>query len=355
MKKVLSLFITVLMLVTIQSVVSADDATAQYPGSFLDDSTRMFALTQEKTLFVDTINHQLQVVDLNTMQNGWSKKFKIIYDCDVLANPSKIVVLTRENNKLLKITLSSEGNVLSKQLLSNLKLKDNQKLSYSPAQNQVKEQIAMLDQDKNNLQVYQYPWKKPSYTASFSLPGDAGYEATLIHDIQFQYPYVVIKLDGSSLMQSQNLYRIINLATREKNTIPMEWNVNSGFTIEGNELVVTTSSVTGNPLGINTNAEHNIYARYNLETRLPKIKITRKFTAVDSNWKASYGDNHLIVFDSEQNTQSLLDINGELLHESPMTATDLHNRFVSYRDGKIIFLAPTENHGGKIMITHLNQ
>ncbi|RCX14919.1 hypothetical protein DFP94_11658 [Fontibacillus phaseoli] len=353
-KKVVSLFITVLMLVTIQAVVSANDATTQYPESFLGDSTRVFALTQDKSLFVDTINNQLQVVNLNTQQKEWGKNFKIIYDCDILANPSKIVILTKENDALLKITLSADGNVLSKQLYPYLKPKDNQKWSWSPARNQVKEQIAILDQEKRQVQVYQYPWKKPSHTISFGLPGDATYEDILINDIQIQYPYVIIKLDGTSLMQSQNLYRIINLATREKNTIPMEWNVNSDFTIEGNELVVTTSSVTGNPLGINTNVEHNLYARYNLETRLPKVKITRKFTTVDSNWKASYGDNHLMVFDSEQNTQSLLDKNGELLHETPMTDTDLHNRFVGYHEGKIIFLAPTGNRAGKIRITHPN-
>ncbi|SDG20558.1 hypothetical protein SAMN04488542_12955 [Fontibacillus panacisegetis] len=133
--------------------------SSNYSEWLLDESASVLSLTPEKTLLVDKINKQIQVLDLAQEKVVWSKKFPIIYDSQVLLNPAKIVVITAENNKLKKVTLSTDGRVISEQVFSNIQLAGDAKVSWSPKAGQNKEAIAVALDGK--LNIYQYPWKKP--------------------------------------------------------------------------------------------------------------------------------------------------------------------------------------------------
>src|SRR3569832_1723314 len=62
--------------------------------NLMNPSTRTLQVSPAKTLFVDNTNRQIQLLDLHTGKMVWTKSFEGLYDCEVLKNPTKIVVLT---------------------------------------------------------------------------------------------------------------------------------------------------------------------------------------------------------------------------------------------------------------------
>lgn len=339
MKKHILLLISTILLFSCISQVSAS-SNSSYSDSLLDTSSQILPVSLTKTLLVDKINHQIQLLDLSTGKIAWSKKFPTLYDCEILTKPTKIIVITEESNHSRKVTFSEEGKQLSQQIFSAIKLNGNQKLQWSAARLQEKEKLALVRE--NNLLVYQYPWKKAVINISNVVPVDMNYENTILQDIQFQSPYVIIKINGRSLTQSQDNYKIINLVTKQVNTIPLAWNVNSNFTIDGSALVVNTSSISGNPLGIETNVEQLIYARYDLKTSKMETSIKKVFTMSDSNWSSSYFNGYLLTTDMEQN-QHNLQRKGQVIAQRPATATDLNSRMIGYYDGHVYNLTWISN------------
>ena len=349
MKKAFVLLL--LLFLPIFSTVNATDV-AKYPEGLLAESSKVLMLTPAKRLLVDSINNQIQVLDLNTQKVLWSKNFPVIYDSQVLMNPLKIIVITSENNKLQKITFSANGDILTKQAFNSIKLSEDQIISWSPPVNQDKEKLAVVN--KRNILVYQYPWKTHNVTLSSSLPDDKKYELAIIKNVQFQQPYVVIKFNGDNSTQSQDFYRIVNISTKKKLTIPVQWNSASNFTVEGNELVVNTSSQIGHPLGITTNVDQIIYARYNLRTGEMNTSIKRSFISAESNWKSHYVNHQLLLIDSEKRKLSLFNQKGNILIETSLIPTDLISKFIGYYNQQLYNLTPSENNSSELITTPFN-
>ncbi|MWC29856.1 hypothetical protein [Paenibacillus sp. MMS18-CY102] len=103
--------------------------------------------------------------------------------------------------------------------------------------------------------------------------------------------------------------------------------------MEGTELVVNTSSISGTPFGISTNVELTIYSRYNLKTNSADFKINNIFANAESNWASSYFDGHLILTDTEQKQFVLLQAKGQLIQSRPARAGDMYSRLVGYDNG----------------------
>lgn len=347
MKKVSFLLILLLLFPTI-ALAGPKGNNSKYSGSLLNNST-IFSLDGNKSLFVDKMNNELQVVDISSQKSLWKKKFSTIYDCDVLANPFKIVIITAKNNKVEKVTLSTDGKLLSQQVLSNLKIEDNQFIRWFPAQNKEKEKVALSN--KGSILIYQYPWKKPISKLRINQPNE--YVVTVLNDIQLHYPYVIIKHLGNNSPQDQEVYRIINVSTKKEITIPVEWNVTSNFVVEGNQLVINTSSIIGFPMGINP-GDKVVYSRYNLKTGLLETKVTRKFDNSVSNWRTDYVNQQLLLVDSEQNKQTLYNKSGQILVETVSTAENLEYKFIGYKDKKIFSLVPSVNNKNEVEITITN-
>lgn len=349
-QRILLLLCTILLFACTSQVSSAN--ISPFSNSLLDNSTQTVPVSSTKTLFVDKINNQIQLLEINTGKILWSKKFTVLYDCKVLQNPTKIVVITKEGNNPRKVTFSTEGTQLSHQIFATIKLSENQKLQWSAPRLQEKERLALLNND--HLLIYQSPWKKPAIKISIAVPDDKEYEYPIIQDVQFQSPYVVVKTNGSGIGQSKDYYKIINLITKKVNVIPLTWNVKSNFVIEGSTLVVNTSSNSGSPLGIVTDVEQTIYARYDLKTSQVTTSINRTFTKSDSNWSSSYFNGYLLITDSEQNQHALLQRDGQAIAQRQATAIDLNSRLVGYYNGQAYNLAWTPNQTVEIIADTIN-
>ncbi|MEC0093911.1 hypothetical protein [Paenibacillus macquariensis] len=350
-KQSILLLLFTILLFAVTSQVSAE-STSVYSESLLDNSTQILPVSSTKTLLVDKINRQIQLLEINTGKIVWSKKFPAIYDCEVLMNPTKIVVITEEKNKPLKVTFSVEGTQLSQQIFATINLTENQKLQWSPASPQEKERFALVNED--HILVYQSPWKKPVINISITVPNDKQYESPIVQDVQFKSPYAVVKIYGSGIGQSLDYYKIINLVTKKVNVFALTWNVKSRFVVEGSTLVVNTSSISGSPLGVPTNTLHTIYARYDLKTNQVTSSIKRTFTMFDSNWSSSYFNGYLLITDSEQNQHALFQQNGKLVAQRPATATDLHSRLVGYYNEQAYNIAWTDTKTVELLADKIN-
>jgi hypothetical protein len=339
-KKSMLLFLSAILLSIAWPSLSQGATTSPYSESLLNVRTQTFSVSSSKTLFVDKNNNQIQLLDLSTGNMVWTKNFPALFDCEVLMNPTKIVVITEEKKKPQKLTFSADGNQLSQQTFTGITVTEDQKLQWSRIQD--KERLALVDEDQ--LLVYQYPWKKPFIHISIAGTEDKGYESTVLEDIQFQLPYAVLKFYGSSLVQTRDYYKIVNYATKEIRVIPLNWNVGSDFVIEGTSLVINTSSNVGS-LGIDTNVEQTIYARYGLKTGQATTNIKRKFTTNDFYWSSSYFNGNLLVIDTEKNQQELFQAQGQLLKKWPIKASilsSLNSRLVGYNKGQAFSLIRTE-------------
>ncbi|MNW44751.1 hypothetical protein D3C74_219920 [compost metagenome] len=84
--------------------------------------------------------------------------------------------------------------------------------------------------------------EKPVVTVSYVMPEDKEYEVVIVEDVRVQSGYAVVKINRDNSTQDRDLYRVVNLSSKKKYTIPVKWNTNSQFAIEGKELVVTTNN-----------------------------------------------------------------------------------------------------------------
>ncbi|MFB9326342.1 hypothetical protein ACFFSY_10490 [Paenibacillus aurantiacus] len=340
MKKWTMLLLSVLIVCVGASSISAA-APSSYSESLLDPSTQSLAISSSKTLFVDKKNRQIQMLDLNTGKIGWKQTFPSIYDVEVLTYPTKIVVITEEKRHPRKVTLSEEGKPLSQQTYNNMKLTGTEKIQWSAPLQQEKEKLAIFT--NKALSVYQYPWSKPSVTLSLEMADDNKYENVILQDAQLRAPYAIAKFSGSSLGQSKPYYKIVNVAAQQISALPLAWNVESGFILEGTSLALHTSSISGSPLGIETNMDQMIYARYDLLTGKLAPTITRTFTMSDSNWSTTSFNGYLLLTDTEHEQRAIFNKSGELLTEREATQADLNSRLVGYSNGHAYTLVRTAN------------
>ncbi|MDO3409860.1 hypothetical protein QWJ34_08810 [Saccharibacillus sp. CPCC 101409] len=266
----------------------------------------------------------------------WTRKFPVLYDCEVLPGSGKIVVLTESNKRIQKQVFSAKGQQISQQTFSNITGGSDPQIQWSAAGVGTKESVAVMSGDR--LSVYQYPWKKPVYQLSMAASEDKKDESVSLADAQFQFPYFIAKVNGLSLGQSRDYYKVINVSSKKLNLILFPTNVSSSFRAEGASLVVNTSSI-GSPLGLSTYTPI-VYARYDLKTGKAGTTIKRTFTQPDSNWSSSYFDGRLLLTDTERGEQTLLNQSGQVLAERTAVPADLRDKLVGYSGAKAFILAP---------------
>ncbi|WP_028590699.1 hypothetical protein [Paenibacillus massiliensis] len=354
MKKMGMILIFLIVFSTCASASAAPKQTF-IPIDVINNTTQAYPLTDQSTLLVDHLNNTLRVVDLNTQEALWSKTYTPIYDYYVLSNPVKIVVITADNNLPKKIVLSPNGTLLSQQSFPNIKLNGIQDICWSPASSGGKERLIVSSSDR--ILLYQSPWKKASSSIPIAVSGDKEYELTIVKDIQAQFPYVVVKLNGDNSTQSQDLYRIIDVATKKKITVAADWNVSSNFALEGKELVMYTSSIQGFPMGINPGQKYTVFARYDVKTGAPVVKLTRSFNNSEANWRTSYIQSRLILSDSDNPTTfAMYNKEATLVKEAQSTANanTMKSQPIGYNNSQLFLLTPSGEGKAQIAAVSLN-
>lgn len=336
--KIVLLSLVFLLLPVIQksATVNAADASPKFAQGVLDNSTKTYSLSSSQTLIVNKVDKLLQVVDLSSQTIKWNKTLPVIYDSQVLSSPLKIVVITSENNKPKKVVFSATGKVLSEQFFPNIKINNTiHSLAWSPASSGQPERLALIN--KKQILVYQYPWKK-SLALNYHSSDESKFENVIVNDLQINSSYIALKLTGDALMQSQDIFRVFNLNSRDKHSFYMQSNTDSKMSFEGNELVLNTSSQLGNPLGIDASVSHDIYTRYDLKNWTLSKVITEKYSSNQTNWRSDYFNNKLVLMNTEQNTFSVYDKNGTLLKVINYKPETLSNRFIGlYNNQAFIF------------------
>lgn len=350
MKKQKNKFLVCLLLIVGFVVSPAANLPAQALVSssdrLLSPEVQALFVNDTKTLFVDKEFKQVQLFDVLTGKVEWTKKFGAVYDCEVLLGSGKIVVLTDSGRQLQKQVFTTTGKVVSTQNLPGIKKTAASQIQWSAAGAAAKESIAVTDGQQ--LSLYQYPWKKPVQSLSLAASEDQKHENAIVQDVQFQFSYVIAKVNGMSLGQTNEYYKIMNVTTRQLKLITPGSNARSSFVTEGTALVVNTSSISGTPLGIETNTPQILYARYDLHTGQMTKSLKRTFTQSDSNWSSSYFAGRLLLTDTEKSKQSFLAQDGKLIAERSSTPTHLRDKLIASADGKAVILVPTANQGTEL-------
>ncbi|OAB40008.1 hypothetical protein PMSD_02855 [Paenibacillus macquariensis subsp. defensor] len=344
MKKIWFILLIILLMPTM--TYASVSTTQTYPSGMQNSS--ITNLNETKALIVNKLNGEVHAVDLVTLQDSWSKKFPVIYDMKILTSPLQIVVITKEKNKLSKITLDENGKVIAQQTYTSQGIQKlveeyQVQISWSAPVGKIKEKLAI--NVNNNVSFFEYPWKSPRSSISIVPKNteDSLYEGIRTDEIQLNWPFLVVKYTGDSLMQAQEIYHVYNLSNKHSFEVKMDYNTNSNFSLDNGILVLSTSSISGFPMGINATTDYTIYARYNLATGKPTYQMKRQFKDSLDGWRTSYHNQQLYVADSSENTYELFDKVGSLIKRSEQDIVSLDINFISYQDKQFIILSPTDN------------
>lgn len=319
-------------------------AESSYSNQLLSRQVQSVSVSKAEVLFIDKFSGQLQLLDVPADKIVWTKKFAALHDCEVLAGSGKIVVLTESGQKLQKQVLSLKGEPISKQDFPNIAGGSDLQVQWSAAGSGVKESIAVMNGDR--VAVYQYPWKKPVHRMSAASSEDRKDENVIREASEFRYPYFVAKMNGQSLMQSRDYYKILNVSTGKLNLILFPQDVVTDFAAQGTSLVVTTSSLIGSPMGLST-FEPIVYARYDLKTVKLAASIKRTFTGRESNWATRYFGGRLLLTDTEKGKQFLLTTDDRVIAERPADRYRLSDRLIGCSEGQATLLVPFGNQSAK--------
>lgn len=353
MKKVGTVFIFLVVFLTYASASAAPKQTV-FSDKVISGFTQIYPLTNHSIVLADQSHNILWAVDSDSRELLWSKPYTTpIYDCYVLTNPVKIVVMTQENNSPKKMVLSQDGTVLSQQTFKNIKMDGAQDISWSPAKDGGKERLILSSNDQ--ISLYQYPWKKASSSIPFKVTKDNEFESTRVDDIQTHFPYAVVKLSGSSLVQTQDMYRIIDVTTKKKIALTADWNVNTNFVVEGKELVMYTSGIMGVPGGIDPGRNYTMYTRYDLKTGAQVAKLTRSFSNSEASWRTSYIQSRLFLSDTDNpETFAMYDQDGKLVLEVQTTANTMKSQPIGYNNSQLFLLTPAGEGKAQVTAVDLN-
>ncbi|WP_268627369.1 hypothetical protein [Paenibacillus alvei] len=346
--------------------VSAENAPLLSPLPNTSLYSQLYHLSDDTTLLVEP-NYEknystLNAINLPQAKILWSKKFPEIYDVYVLANPTKIVVMTRDNDNLKKIVLDQHGNTLSQQLYRNIKLNlelnsISIKVRWSPPQQNIEEQIVVLEQNyykkKSIASLYSSPWIKPLLRKDIRIePGS--YEHLTIIDIAFRAPNLVVQYEGSGIMQSQFFYKIINIRNSQESTILIEGNIQTDFGVQDGKLIITTEhNSIGSPFGPDHNKGNLVYAVYDLNTRKQIHQQVSTFTDNDTfGWNASYQAGKIWMHDLSDSKWIITDTFGKALIEEQTTVfPEGVVRFITYApvDKKAYFIVYKHKETAKLL------
>jgi len=298
-------------------------------------------ISEDSTLLIDKFNNEIHSINLDSLKDNWSKKFARIYDVKVLENPTKIIVLAKINNKLAKLSVDKDGKIINQQLFSSPNistlLQDNSAIaSWSAPSSTTREKIAIYKADE--IKIFEYPWKTQSMSIEMK-PRDNIFEGVYRDSMNFNWPYIVTKNIGSSLMFSVEFYHVYNLSTKKSFEVDVDEYTNSQYTIENGILVINTSSNNPTPTGINPTADYNIYSRYNLATGKLTYQLKRQFNDPEAAWRTNYYNQQLYLFDSTTKEYYLFNKIGAKLKTVNHTLQTNDLSFIGLRNDDFIMLA----------------
>jgi hypothetical protein len=271
-------------------------------------------LDDQHRLLINNDSGKIRSLDLETLQPSWEKKFDSVYDVRILHNPSKLIVLAKDQGKLMKFTLSVEGNILSQQEIANpsvrtwMKQTESLQISWSPSTAVSKERLAIYS--SGSVFIYEYPWKTTPLKIDVNVAPNSSYEDVLTQEIQLEWPYLVVKHQGGALMQVQDFYTVYHAVTKKKVDILMDQNTSSDFTMEQGALVVNSSSITPGPGGTRSAPGNLIYGRYDLATGKSIYEKRAVFHNNETKWSTKYDHQQLLLLDSDTNTLAQFDQRG---------------------------------------------
>ncbi len=246
------------------------------------------------------MDNSISVFNLASGEEAWTKSCSKLYDVDVLSSPEKIIVIAKDkNNKLQKIVLSKERTTLSITVFNSAPItksitSNGELIHWYAPEGSNKERLSVYS--NNVLAVYQAPWNNPVFKMNLGGMSSSRYEDIMLKDIKLNGPYAVVKFTGSSLMQSQDFFRVINTSNKKTYTIVADWSTHSDSSFAGNELVINSSFNVGNPLGVNVGQPYSLSGMYNLSTGKKTAGISETFTDREMGWKSERIGNHILIY-----------------------------------------------------------
>lgn len=347
MKRILCF--TLVFVFMLGSVVSAEgDVSPISPKSAQLDSTSSFTLlSSTKAIVTQTFGQEIKLVHLDTSTVAWTKTYDRVIDVKILHNPDKIIALVEEKGVLKKVTLNATGVELAKQSFPKLQLKNDggyNGIKWIAPSGKQGEMI--LVQDHEQIQFYQYPWKKPVRTIKLSTAPNTRYEYIHVQGFDYTAPYLVVNYVGGGMMQSQHFYQVTNVLNNQYFTRSFETYLDTDFTVQSGVLHITTYGQLGGPLGIDEKSAHTVAVQYDLKTGKTLNQISRSFEPANPNdwygWRAKYDGGTLFVEDLGRQQWQLYDQTyTPITAVQPVTEWErmkYHYIFFNKTDGRISFL-----------------
>lgn len=346
------LTLTLLLLLPVQAfAANPTDDHLSFPDDFRID-TQIVNLPNNQSVLADMANNRIELVDLNTSKSIWKKSYERIFSYDVLTSSSKLVLLVEHKQSLQKITLSTATGTLGK-VLSTVTLPahlyqaisgNGSQLAWSAPTSTSKEQIVV--QSSKQLSVYQAPWTKAVLSTTPNIQQTFNYESANPSQVKTFSHYVVAQYHGGSLMQTQIVFYIWDIAhtTVKGKTITIPWNIDADFQLQNNELVLYTTNIKGNALGANTDKPFPIYARYNLATGQPTYEMIRTLADRDAEWTTDYNNNQVFLIDDNEQKNYLYDRNGKEIWQMSKTSDNTVSKFIKYENGLLYMIVENLDH-----------
>ncbi|WP_211220751.1 hypothetical protein [Paenibacillus terrigena] len=97
------------LLLFVPSLAVASDTSKVNQSMISFDFRSSKAIDDQHRLLIDNFLGKIECIDLATFTQLWEKKFDFIYDIRIMNNPSKIIVIAKDRGKVMKFTLSTEG------------------------------------------------------------------------------------------------------------------------------------------------------------------------------------------------------------------------------------------------------
>lgn len=351
MKKIGILMIFLFMLST---NVFAEPVKQRSLDGILTSDSQLFALSDQNKVICSKIDNSISVFNLASGEEAWTKSYSKLYDVDVLSSPEKIIVIAKnKNNKLQKIVLSKAGTTLSTTVFNSAPItksitSNGELINWYAPEGSNKERLSVYS--NNVLAVYQAPWNNPVFKMNLGGMSSSKYEDITLKDIKLNGPYAVVKFTGSSLMQSQDFFRMINTSNKKTYTIASDWNTRSDYSFAGNELVINSSFNVGNPLGVNVGQPYSLSGMYNLSTGKKTASISETFTDREMGWKSERIRNHVLIYLPEKGRIDIYNLSGRKVSEASITLPNSF-RVLDYSKGELSLLIREET-GATIQVIH---
>ncbi len=329
------------LLLFVPSLAVASDTSKVNQSMISFEFRSSKAIDDQHRLLIDNFLGKIECIDLATFTQSWEKKFDFIYDIRIMNNPSKIIVIAKDRGKVMKITLSTEGKVLTQQeiVIPTVQtwMKQNKlvHISWSPPAPGSTEKLAVYSEGP--VLIYEYPWKKPLSKIDVKIPPSSSYESVLTGEFELEWPYLIVQHEGGALVQVREFYSIYNAVTKKKVDILMDWNTSSDFMIEQGVLVVNSSSITPGPGGTLPAPGNLVYGRYDLATGKAIYEKRMVFHDNGTFWRTKYDRQQLLLMDSDTSTLTQLDQKGNVLSSVKMEKVWTYSGFLgSYRQNFIL-------------------